>query len=125
MATLLTPSPGAALPVHNAPVRPLVRSDRWFYPGMAGAIVLAEAVGFWHSERGRIAGHHALHPMAVVHIALFSGWLALFLVQTLLVATGRTRVHRRLGVVAAMVAGLHLRWRSFARSSIQPAGKPA
>lgn len=108
MATLLTPSPSAALPARDVPVRLLVRSDRWFYPGMAGAIVLAEAVGFWHSERGRIAGHHALHPMAVVHITLFSGWLALFLVQTLLVATGRTRIHRTLGLAAAAVAGLML-----------------
>jgi hypothetical protein len=108
MATLLTPSPSAALPARDVPVRSLVRSDRWFYPGMAVAILMAEAVGFGHSERGRIAGHHALHPMAVVHIALFSGWLVLFLVQTLLVATGRTRIHRTLGLATAAVAGLVL-----------------
>lgn len=108
MATLLTPSPSAALPARDVPVRSLVRSDRWFYPGLAIAILIAEAVGFGHSERGRIAGHHALHPMAVVHITLFGGWLVLFLVQALLVTTGRTRFHRRLGVVAATVAGLML-----------------
>lgn len=108
MATLLNPSPSSTLAAREIPAQSRARSDRWFHPGMAVAIVLAEAVGFWHSERGRIAGHHALHPMAVVHITLFSGWLALFLVQTLLVATGRTRFHRRLGVVAATVAGLML-----------------
>src|SRR5512138_219552 len=108
MATLLNPSPGSTLAGREIPARSRARSDRWFHPGMAVAIVLAEAVGFWHSERARIAGHHALHPMAVVHITLFSGWLALFLVQTLLVATGRSRLHRRLGVVAATVAGLML-----------------
>ena len=105
MATLLTPSPNA-LAAHEVPVRPLARSDRWFYPGMAVAVVLVEAVGFGHSERERIAGHHALHPIAVLHITLFTAWLALLLLQTLLVATGRTRFHRRLGVVAATVAGL-------------------
>jgi hypothetical protein len=108
MATLLTPSPSGTLAERAVPVRPVARSDRWFYPGMAAAIVLAEVAGFWHSERGRIAGHHALHPMAVVHITLFSGWLVLFLVQTILVAIGRMRFHRRLGVVAATVAALML-----------------
>jgi uncharacterized membrane protein YozB (DUF420 family) len=105
MATLLTPSPSGALAARAVPVRAL---DRWFYPGMAVAIVLAEAVGFGHSERGRIAGHPALHPMAILHITLFAGWLPLFLVQTFLVATGRPRFHRRLGAVAATVAGLML-----------------
>jgi len=108
MATLLTPLPTSAIVAREIPARPRARSDRWFYPGMAVAIVLAEAVGFWHSERGRLNGHHALHPMAVVHITLFSAWLVLFLVQTFLAATGRTRFHRRLGVIAASVAGLML-----------------
>jgi hypothetical protein len=42
--------------------------------------------------------------MAIVHVTLFSGWIILFLVQTLLVATGNSRVHRRLGVAAAVLA---------------------
>jgi hypothetical protein len=106
MATLLTSSSSSTVAARDVRSRSLDRSDRRFYPAMAAAIVLAEAVGFGHSEHARIAGHHALQPMAILHVALFSGWLALFLVQTLLVATGRTRVHRRLGILAAAVAGL-------------------
>lgn len=106
MATLLTPSPSGTDSARDVPLRSLDRADRWFYPAMAVAIVLAEAIGFGHSERARAAEHHALQPMAILHVALFSGWLGLFLVQTLLAATVRVRFHRRLGVVAATVAML-------------------
>lgn len=106
MATLLTPSPSGTLSARDVPSRSRDRADRWFYPAMAAAVIAAEAVGFGHSERARVAQHHALEPMAILHAALFSGWLGLFLVQTLLAATGRVRFHRRLGVVAATIAAL-------------------
>lgn len=105
MATLSIPSPSGAAEARDLAARSHARAGRWFHPGMAAAIVLAEAVGFSHSERARVAGHHALRPMVAFHIVLFGTWLVLFLAQTLLVATGRTRFHRRLGVVAATVAG--------------------
>ena len=105
MATLLTPSPSDRVSARDVPSRSRDRADRWFYPAMA-AVIVAEAVGFGQSERARVAQHHALQPMAILHLALFSGWFGLFLVQTLLAATGRVRIHRRLGVVAATVAAL-------------------
>ena len=41
-------------------------------------------------------------PLRVhVHAVLFMGWVALYLVQNVLVATGRIGLHRRLGWIAA------------------------
>ena len=41
-------------------------------------------------------------PLRVhVHAVLFMGWVALYLMQNVLVATGRIGLHRRLGWIAA------------------------
>jgi hypothetical protein len=45
-----------------------------------------------------------LSPAAELHAVLFAGWLAIFCAQTVLIATRRVRVHRRLGVLAALWA---------------------
>ena len=82
------------------------RSPRRFYVGVATAILVAEFVGFWHSERLRSAAGFTLSPMAVVHATLFSGWIVLFLVQAVLASTGHTRVHRRLGIAAVLLAAI-------------------
>jgi hypothetical protein len=42
-----------------------------------------------------------LSALAILHGVLMFGWVAIFAVQTILVAIGRTDLHRRLGVVAA------------------------
>jgi len=47
-----------------------------------------------------------LSLLYVLHGILFSSWIALFIIQTWLVASGRTRVHRRLGVFGAFLAAL-------------------
>jgi hypothetical protein len=46
----------------------------------------------------------ALPARTLVHGILFTGWFVLFLTQSLLVARGRLRLHRRLGVVGACLA---------------------
>src|SRR5262245_8234268 len=79
-------------------------AGRWFYVGMAIAILIAEMAGFSRSYRERIAGGFVLSPAAELHAVLFAGWLAIFCAQTLLIATRHVRVHRRLGVVAAVWA---------------------
>jgi hypothetical protein len=43
-------------------------------------------------------------PLIHVHGALFTAWVALFVVQTTLVASRRVAVHRRLGVAGAVLA---------------------
>ena len=46
----------------------------------------------------------ALPPLVHLHGLVMTGWFVLFLVQAMLVATHRTAVHRRLGIVGAVWA---------------------
>lgn len=47
-----------------------------------------------------------LSPLLIFHGVLFTSWILLFLVQVRLVAAKRTDLHRRLGVVVALLAAL-------------------
>ena len=102
MATAWSPnSAAAAAAISRART---VRAGRWFYVGIAGATLIASFVGFSHSYAARIAARLPLSAAAVLHATLFSTWLVLHLVQTLLVVVGRRRLHRWLGVGAAGLA---------------------
>ena len=81
--------------------------ERVFYSGMAIAILMVIFVGFsrtfylrpyFHSER--------LIPLLILHRMIFSSWLALFVTQTTLVATKRTRIHMKLGIAGGVIAAL-------------------
>lgn len=84
------------------------RSARWFYVGISVAVLGTIGAGFGPSFYVRPATTTALAPRVVAHGILFSGWVLLFLVQTALVASGQTKVHRRLGVAAAGLAVIML-----------------
>ncbi len=81
--------------------------ERMFYSGMAIAILIVIFVGFsrtfylrpyFHSER--------LIPLLILHGIVFTSWIALFMTQTTLVATKRTRIHMKLGVAGGVLAAL-------------------
>ena len=83
------------------------RRERLFYLTMASAFAITVFVGFsrtfylrpyFHSER--------LIPLLILHGALFSSWIILFVTQTTLVATKRTRIHMKLGVAGGVIAAL-------------------
>lgn len=44
----------------------------------------------------------------LLHAGVFASWIVLFAVQTTLIATGNRRLHRRLGVVGALLAAMML-----------------
>jgi hypothetical protein len=68
-------------------------------------MVLAVFVGFSRSYYLKgIYGTPALPALFHVHGALFTAWMAFLLVQTGLVATRHTPVHRRLGVAGGVLA---------------------
>ena len=99
MATTAT-SPGLL-------VSPAAR-DRKFYTGIAIAMLLTALIGFSRTYfLGLISGHATTVTGRVpnvtvhVHALLFTSWLALFIVQTSLVATHRVKVHRKLGYFGA------------------------
>ena len=81
-----------------------------FFVAMAGVLVVIVAAGFAPSFYLRTylqapgAGGRPIPTHVILHGILLSAWYALFLVQTILVASRRTAVHRLLGAVGAGVA---------------------
>src|SRR4029434_1446915 len=82
------------------------RTESWFYIGFALFMILLSIIGFGPSILDQ-ANRNApptvlvtLHGLAVVLLLL------LFLTQVILVATGRTVVHQRLGKVGLVVVPL-------------------
>src|SRR5579864_8624374 len=87
--------------------------DRVFYSGMAILMALAVFTGFARTYYlSSLFGTNATFsggPFSTtvrLHAALFTTWVALFLVQTSLVATHRVVVHRRLGLAVAILAAM-------------------
>lgn len=86
------------------------RTERFFYSGMAIAIAVIVFAGF--APTFYLRDHIALpagvvvplSPLKVVHGAVATAWICLFLVQTLLVASARVTIHRRFGVLGAVLA---------------------
>jgi hypothetical protein len=95
---------------------PVSRSDHKFHVTMAIAIMITVFWGFAPSyyfkpfaqvaQRPAAVETHSLPILIHVHAVAFSAWILLLLCQTTLVATGRTGLHRRLGVASAAVAPL-------------------
>lgn len=101
----------AALPA-TARVRSRWTAERIFYLGLAIAMAAAVVLGFsrtfflrrWFPEWAQ--AHAAPESIFVVHGLLFTGWLALLVVQPSLVGAGRLELHKRLGWVGAALAGV-------------------
>jgi hypothetical protein len=87
-------------------VIPRARQDR-FFAVMSVIVALTVFAGFSQTYflKG-VFGTKALSPFFHVHGAVFTCWIALFVVQSMLVRAGRTDIHRRLGVAGAVLAPL-------------------
>jgi hypothetical protein len=85
------------------------RRTRRFYVGMALAIAITVFAGF--SRTYFLKAHFGTPQLSVllqVHGLVFTTWVLFFLAQTMLVAGGRTYLHRRMGVAGAVLAALVL-----------------
>jgi hypothetical protein len=85
----------------------VARGRRRFYTGIALAIAITVFAGFAPSYYLR--AYYASTPLAGMlhlHGVVFTAWVLLLLVQSALVAAGRTALHRRLGVGGAVLAAL-------------------
>ena len=80
------------------------QSERWFFGGIALASILVVFVGFapTYYLKG-VFGTPPLSPLVHLHGALSTMWLLLLLLQTSLVAAGRTDIHRRMGIGAVLL----------------------
>src|SRR5215813_862899 len=83
------------------------RAKRFFYIGMALAILLTVFTGFSRTYYLRpIFQTQPLMPLLHLHGLIFSSWIALFVTQTTLVARKRTRIHMRLGIAGGVLAAM-------------------
>jgi hypothetical protein len=83
------------------------RRERFFYTGMAAAILLTVFAGFSRTYYLRpVFQTQPLMPLLHLHGLIFTSWIALFLIQTSLVAAKRTRAHMRLGISGGVLAAL-------------------
>ena len=92
--------------VSTAAVRTRQRTRR-FYVGIAIAIAITVFAGFSRSYFLKSwYGTPELSRLLHVHGVVFTTWVLFFLAQTTLVASGRTYLHRRMGVAGALLAVL-------------------
>jgi hypothetical protein len=86
-----------------------VAIERRLYAGVAIGLSLIVLVGFAQTYYLKVLfGTPPLRLLLHVHGMVMTAWVVLFAVQVRLVAAHRTDVHRRLGAVGAVVAGLVL-----------------
>ena len=83
------------------------RQTRRFYVGMAIAIAITVFAGFSRTYFLKsYFGSPELSRLLHIHGVIFTAWVLFLLAQTTLVATGRTYIHRRMGVAGAVLAVL-------------------
>ncbi len=83
------------------------RRTRRFYVGMAVAFAITVFAGFSRSYflKGWY-GTPELSRLLHLHGLVFTTWVLFFVAQTALVASGRTYLHRRMGIGGAVLAAL-------------------
>lgn len=100
--------PSSAPSTSSARVNPWA-GDRRLYTGVAIGTALVTLVGFAQTYYLKVLfGTPQLRLLLHIHGLVITVWLVLFFVQVRLVAVHRTDLHRRLGVVGAVLAGLVL-----------------
>lgn len=91
------------IPAAQARLNPILGD--YFYFTMSLIVASTVVFGFSHTVSGNLFHPSSPRPFILyVHAALFTSWLALFVVQTGLVRSGQTRSHMRLGVAGAVLA---------------------
>ena len=84
----------------------LHRPLRFFFPGMAAFAGLIIALAFVPEFVRFAAGTFPIPWVLHVHAAIMFSWFGAFALQAFLGATGRTKLHRRIGSYAVAVGGL-------------------
>jgi hypothetical protein len=77
--------------------------ERWSFVGFAIAMIAVSIAGFAPSLVQPAARRAPLSLLAGAHGLVFFAWQILFLAQSLLIATGRIAVHRRLGLAGVFL----------------------
>ena len=81
-------------------------AGRWFFVGMVLAMIAVSIAGFLPAIIDPATRRAPLSPLAAAHGIVFIMWLLLYLAQSLLVATRRVALHRRLGLTSVVLLAL-------------------
>jgi hypothetical protein len=86
-----------------------IHSDRIFYTAMGIAVAIVSVWGFsasFYFSRWLTVPPNApeMTPLLYAHGSIFTGWLALMVVQPMLIARRDLKLHRKLGYAGAMLA---------------------
>jgi hypothetical protein len=106
MATIASPLVERRRPPDQLSGTPRAHAvDRWIFVAMAAWFILVVLVGFVPDAIGLVmsvkAGTHPpLPPILHVHAVLMASFLLLLLAQSVMMATGRTALHKQVGVAA-------------------------
>ena len=85
------------------------RRAHQFFLAITVFLIATVVVGFWPSYFGQLARGGVTRPWIMhAHGAVFTGWMALLLLQVALAATGRVHLHRRIGTAGIAYGGLVL-----------------
>jgi hypothetical protein len=83
--------------------------DRWIFVGMAAWFILIVLAGFIPDSMMKVAmvkaGARPPFPLVLhMHAVLMGSFLLVLLAQTVMVATGRCALHKRVGILGAVLA---------------------
>ncbi len=80
--------------------------DRVFFGGIAWVLSVTVLAGFSRTYyfNDFVADPFPLSPLMHLHGAVYSAWMLLLVLQTMLIARGRVGLHRRLGVAGCVIA---------------------
>lgn len=96
-----------AMTVGGARFAPRARRDRDFFVLMVALIWLGILMGFVPEIATHIRMHKPAYPLIVhIHAAAFVGWLCLLTTQVVLIRRGRVDIHRKLGILGAILASV-------------------
>lgn len=123
--------------VAGSAARAVGARDRVFYTSLAAVMAATVFIGFGQTYYLRLlSGTPAtltggsITATLHLHAVVFSAWVLLFLVQTLLIASRRVQVHRRLGYTSIalaatmVVVGLRTAIEAAARGAAPPGADP-
>jgi hypothetical protein len=79
---------------------------QWFFVGMALVMIVITIAGFLPAIIAPATRRAPLTLLAAAHGIVFFMWLLLYLAQSLLVATRRVALHRRLGLTSVVLLAL-------------------
>jgi hypothetical protein len=93
----------AELAIDTAPPRRRRKPGRYFFLGMAILAIFLLMLAFVPEYRKFASGTFAIARVLHIHAIIMGMWVAAFVVQAYLGATGRTALHRRLGPYAVAI----------------------